>query len=82
MSERTVAELEKALAKCIAEKDELVGGLERARDKIADMAFDMAAARSVIRTQLPAALPYPTFCSHPEKCAGKSTCQAKTCCAD
>lgn len=26
--------------------------------------------------------PYPEFCRHPDKCAGKSTCQRDPCCCD
>ena len=33
-------------------------------------------------TERRANLPYPVFCSMPEKCAGKAYCQRERCCAD
>lgn len=30
----------------------------------------------------PADVPYPEFCRHPDKCAGRSTCPRDPCCAD
>jgi len=34
------------------------------------------------RIQLKARCPYPLFCNHPEKCAGKGNCQAEWVCND